>query len=145
MKYRKEDIMPHTFNQEINAEYVVDYSKALAENCMISGTYESANLYIKKQSDNAYNISFVAYEPKKDIAQIIRSSTRIISLIDFDKVSNTFEEVYKVFQNKIPKDNTTITINSNSIDIVFNLYGEWKINIDNLNQEEINKLTKKIS
>ena len=137
--------MPHTLTQEVNAEYVVDYSKALAENCMISGAYESASLFIKKQSDNSYNISFVAYEPKTDNTQIIRSSTRIISIIDFDKVSNTLEQVYKVFQNKIPKENITTNINDNSIDILFNLYGEWKINITNLTQEEIDKLTKKIS
>ena len=102
--------MPHTLTQEVNAEYVVDYSKALAENCMISGAYESASLFIKKQSDNSYNISFVAYEPKTDNTQIIRSSTRIISIIDFDKVSNTLEHVYKVFQNKIPKENITTNI-----------------------------------
>ena len=137
--------MPHTLNQEVNAEYVVDYSKALAENCMISGTYESATLFIKKQSENSYNISFVAYEPKKDETQIIRSSTRIISLIDFDKVSNTLEQVYKVFQNKIPKEDTIIKTTENTIDITFNLYGEWKININNLTKEEIDKLTKKIS
>jgi hypothetical protein len=137
--------MPHTFNQEVNAEYIVDYSKALAENCMISGTYESATLYIKKQSENSYSISFVAYEQKKDATQILRSSTRIISLIDFNKVLNTLEQVYKVFQNKIPKENITTTINNNSIDILFNLYGEWEINITNLTKEEIDKLTQKIS
>lgn len=136
--------MPHTLNQEVNAEYVVDYSKALAENCMISGTYESATLFIKKQSENSYNISFVAYESKKD-NQILRSSTRIISLIDFDKVSKTLEQVYKVFTTKIPKENIVTNIKENSIDITFNLYGEWKININNLTKEEIDKLTKKIS
>ena len=48
--------MPHTLTQNVNAEYIVDFSKALAENCMISGTYESAKLFIKKQSENSYNL-----------------------------------------------------------------------------------------
>ena len=112
--------MPHTLTQNVNAEYIVDFSKALAENCMISGTYERAKLFIKKQSENSYNISFVAYETN-DTNQIINNSTRIVSLIDFDKVSNTIEQVYKVYSNKIPKENTLITIKENSIEIIFNL------------------------
>lgn len=144
MKYRKGNNMPHTLTQNVNAEYIVDFSKALAENCMISGTYESAKLFIKKQSENSYNISFVAYETN-DTNQIINNSTRIVSLIDFDKVSNTLEQVYKVYSNKIPKENTLITIKENSIEIIFNLYGEWKINITNITKEEIDKLIKKIS
>lgn len=144
MKYRKGNNMPHTLTQNVDAEYIVDFSKALAENCMISGTYESAKLFIKKQSENSYNISFVAYETN-DTNQIINNSTRIVSLIDFDKVSNTLEQVYKVYSNKIPKENTLITIKENSIKIIFNLYGEWKINITNITKEEIDKLIKKIS
>lgn len=144
MKYRKGNNMPYTLTQNVDAEYIVDFSKALAENCMISGTYESAKLFIKKQSENSYNISFVAYETN-DTNQIINNSTRIVSLIDFDKVSNTIEQVYKVYSNKIPKENTLITIKENSIEIIFNLYGEWKINITNITKEEIDKLTKKIS
>ncbi len=137
--------MPHTFTQDVNAEYIVDYAKALAEDCMISGTYEKSNLYIKKQSENSYNIIYTAYEPKKDSNQIICSSTRIISLIDFDKVQTTLEQVYKIYSNKISKDNTKIEINGNSINIIFNLYGEWKISINNISPEEIDKLAKKIS
>lgn len=144
MKYRKGNNMPHTLTQNVDAEYIVDFSKALAENCMISGTYESAKLFIKKQSENSYNISFVAYETN-DTNQIINNSTRIVSLIDFDKVSNTLEQVYKVYSNKIPKENALITIKENSIEIIFNLYGEWKINITNITKEEIDKLIKKIS
>lgn len=137
--------MPHTLTQDVNAEYIEEYSKALAEDCMISGIYERATLYAKKESDNLYDISFIAYEPKQDQNQILSSSTRIFSKVDYNKVSNTLETVYKIFSNKIPKDNTTINITDNNIEIVFNLYGTWKINITNITKEEIDKLKEKIS
>lgn len=136
--------MPHTLTQDVNSEQLEEYSKALAEDCMISGIYESATLYAKKESDNLYDVSFIAYESQEK-KQILRSSTRIFSKVDLDKLINTLEEVYKIFSNKIPKENTSIKISSDSIKITFNLYGTWIINITNINKEEIDKLKIKIS
>ena len=97
--------MPHTITQEISIENILDYSKALAEDCIISGTYEGATLYAKKTSDNKYNYSLIAHEPKKDTKQILRSSTRIMSVIDFNTLLNIIKEVYKIFSSHTDKSN----------------------------------------
>ena len=52
MKYRNGTYMPHTYKQDILAEYIEEYSKDLAEDCMISGIYESATIYAKKKQIN---------------------------------------------------------------------------------------------
>ena len=140
--------MPHTFNQNILAEQMEEYSKALAEDCMISGTYDSACLYAKKETDNLYSISFVAYEPKKDKKQIIRSSTRIFSKIDKEKLINTITTVYKTFKTRTNPPAVSTSIVDNKIVIIFNIPGEWKIAIADLSieeQESINAHLEKIS
>ncbi len=139
--------MPHTYNQDVLAEYMEEYSKALAEDCMISGIYESATLYAKKETDNLYNITFIAYEPKTN-NQIIQSSTRIFSKLDKDKLIKTITTIYKIFQSRTNPPFISPNQDNTQIVIIFKNPGEWKITLDSLSNEEqssILETLKKIS
>ena len=132
--------MPHILTQDILAEQMEEYSKALAEDCVLSGIYDKANLYAKKTTDNHYDIMFTAYEPKKDKNQIINSSTRIISKLDEEKLYKTIKTIYKTFiSNSTPSAISTNIVDSKIV-FIFNTVGEWKIAVDNISQEEQKKL-----
>lgn len=132
--------MPHTLTQDVNAENILDYSKALAEDCIISGTYESATLYAKQVSENSYHYSLIAHEHKKDDNQILKSSTRIISLINFNRLLNIIEEVYKIFSSRAESQDITITNQEQNTTISIKMLGEWNINIVSMTKEQQNKL-----
>ena len=139
--------MPHTLTQDVNAENILDYSKALAEDCIISGIYKSATLYAKRVDQNSYHYSLIAHEPKNDDNQIIESSTRIISLIDFNRLLNIVEEVYKIFTSRAENKDIEIITNEQTTNISINMLGEWKIviaNMSNEEQEKINELLIKL-
>ncbi len=133
--------MPHTLTQDVNAENILDYSKALAEDCIISGIYKSATLYAKRVDQDSYHYSLIAHEPKKEENQIIESSTRIISLIDFNRLLSIVEEVYKIFTSRAENKDIEINTNDQTINISINMLGEWKIAIANMSNEEQEKIT----
>lgn len=132
--------MPHTLTQDVNAEHILDYSKALAEDCIISGIYESATLYAKQVAENSYHYSLIAHESKKDDHQILKSSTRIMSLIDFNRLLNIIEEVYKIFSSRANYQDITITHHKQNTTISIKILGEWNITIVNMTKEEQDKL-----
>lgn len=132
--------MPHTFTQDILPEQMEEHSKALAEDCMLSGIYNSAKIYAKKNIDNLYDITFTAYEPKKDKNQIISSSTRIISKLDKDNLIKTITTIYKTFISKSTPPAVSTNLVDSKIVFIFNIPGEWKLAIDNISLEEKNEL-----
>ena len=133
--------MPHIITNEVPANNLEDYSKVLIQDCLISGLYESANIYINRRSDNIYNFSLIAYEPKKIDNQIIRSSTRIISKIDFKTLLSTINSIYKVLLSNVPKETISTEYQENNIKQSFTYIGEWKISIIGLSNNEKEQLT----